>query len=53
MLLAAAAHEGALGEVRHARVQWTYKANDTSNWRAKEDVGREGLRNVEILEQIA
>jgi 1,5-anhydro-D-fructose reductase (1,5-anhydro-D-mannitol-forming) len=38
--LAAAVHEGALGEVRHARVQWTYKANDASNWRAKEDVGR-------------
>jgi 1,5-anhydro-D-fructose reductase (1,5-anhydro-D-mannitol-forming) len=39
-LLAAAVHEGALGEVRHARVQWTYKASDASNWRAKEDVGR-------------
>ncbi|HVY48906.1 MAG TPA: Gfo/Idh/MocA family oxidoreductase [Minicystis sp.] len=39
-VLARAVHEGALGEVRHARVLWAYKARDASNWRAREDVGR-------------
>jgi predicted dehydrogenase len=38
--LAAGVHAGALGELRHARVQWTYRARDASNWRAREDVGR-------------
>jgi 1,5-anhydro-D-fructose reductase (1,5-anhydro-D-mannitol-forming) len=31
---------GALGRVRHARVQWTFSAPDASNWRAHDDVGR-------------
>jgi predicted dehydrogenase len=39
-IVAAQAHEGALGELRHARVQWTYRAPDASNWRARNDVGR-------------
>jgi 1,5-anhydro-D-fructose reductase (1,5-anhydro-D-mannitol-forming) len=38
--VAAQAREGALGELRHARVQWTYRAPDASNWRAGTDVGR-------------
>jgi predicted dehydrogenase len=38
--LAAEVHGGALGEPRHARVQWTYRARDASNWRAHESVGR-------------
>jgi predicted dehydrogenase len=39
-VVAARAHEGALGELRHARVQWTYRAPDASNWRASSEVGR-------------
>jgi predicted dehydrogenase len=39
-IVAAQAREGALGELRHARVQWTYRAPDASNWRARNDVGR-------------
>jgi 1,5-anhydro-D-fructose reductase (1,5-anhydro-D-mannitol-forming) len=39
-LLAEQVHNGALGELRHMRVQWTYRASDASNWRAAEDVGR-------------
>jgi 1,5-anhydro-D-fructose reductase (1,5-anhydro-D-mannitol-forming) len=39
-IVAGQAHAGALGELRHARVQWTYRAPDASNWRAKNDVGR-------------
>ena len=31
---------GALGELRHMRVQWTWSAPDDSNWRAGSDVGR-------------
>jgi predicted dehydrogenase len=31
---------GELGEIRHARAQWTWKAPDDSNWRASSDVGR-------------
>ena len=31
---------GALGELRHMRVQWTWAAPDDSNWRAGSDVGR-------------
>ena len=38
--LAAAVHAGALGDVRHVRTQWTYRAPDASNWRARQDVGR-------------
>ena len=39
-LLADRVHAGALGELRHMRVQWTSKANDDSNWRAASEVGR-------------
>jgi 1,5-anhydro-D-fructose reductase (1,5-anhydro-D-mannitol-forming) len=39
-IVAAQAREGALGELRHARVQWTYRAPDASNWRASNAVGR-------------
>ncbi len=31
---------GKLGALRHMRVQWTSRADDDSNWRAKPDVGR-------------
>jgi 1,5-anhydro-D-fructose reductase (1,5-anhydro-D-mannitol-forming) len=31
---------GKLGELRHMRVQWTYQAEDASNWRAHPEVGR-------------
>lgn len=31
---------GELGELRHMRIQWTFKAKDDSNWRASPDVGR-------------
>ncbi|MYI23309.1 MAG: Gfo/Idh/MocA family oxidoreductase, partial [Gammaproteobacteria bacterium] len=31
---------GALGALRHMRVQWTWPAPDDSNWRAGSDVGR-------------
>lgn len=31
---------GAIGRVRHARVQWTFAAPDANNWRASADVGR-------------
>jgi predicted dehydrogenase len=33
-------HQGAIGRVRHARVQWTFAAQDASGWRARGDVGR-------------
>ena len=39
-LLVAQVREGAIGELRHVRVQWTYRARDASNWRASSDVGR-------------
>ena len=29
-----------LGALRHARVQWVYRAADNSNWRASADLGR-------------
>lgn len=32
--------DGALGEIHHTRVQWTYQADDDSNWRADKEVGR-------------
>lgn len=38
--LASMVHGGALGELRHMRAQWTYRADDASNWRAAGDVGR-------------
>jgi len=33
-------HDGVLGKLHHARIQWTFKAEDDSNWRAHDDVGR-------------
>ena len=38
--LAAAAHAGRFGPLRHMRVMWTQRAPDASNWRAATDVGR-------------
>ncbi|MFC1798290.1 Gfo/Idh/MocA family protein [Thermodesulfobacteriota bacterium] len=31
---------GKLGDLRHMRVQWTFKSEDASNWRAHPEVGR-------------
>ncbi len=31
---------GSLGEPRHARVHWSYRAADAGNWRAHDEVGR-------------
>ena len=31
---------GELGRVHHARMQWTYRADDALDWRAADDVGR-------------
>ncbi|MFP3952573.1 MAG: Gfo/Idh/MocA family protein [Candidatus Acetothermia bacterium] len=33
-------HNGAIGDIQHARIHWTFKAKDDSNWRAHEDLGR-------------
>lgn len=33
-------HDGVLGELQHFRVQWTFLAEDDSNWRAHDEVGR-------------
>lgn len=38
--LAAMAHAGALGELRHMRVQWARKQESDANWRARPQVGR-------------
>ena len=38
--LAAAAHAGRLGTLRHMRAQWSMRAPDASNWRARSEVGR-------------
>ena len=38
--LAAAAHSGRFGPLRHMRVMWTQRAPDGSNWRASPEVGR-------------
>ena len=38
--LAAMAHAGQFGALRHMRVQWARKHDDDSNWRARADVGR-------------
>ncbi len=38
--LAGAVHEGLIGEIRHARIQWSFHAADASNWRAATEVGR-------------
>ena len=32
--------QGALGELRHMRVQWTYQTADGGNWRARPESGR-------------
>lgn len=32
--------DGALGELRHLRIQWTYQASSGSNWRAHPESGR-------------
>ena len=33
-------NDGAFGELRHIRAQWTWPAQDASNWRARRSVGR-------------
>ena len=38
--LAAAAHAGRFGTLRHMRAQWSMRAPDDSNWRARSEVGR-------------
>ena len=38
--LAAAAHSGRFGVLRHMRIIWTQRAPDGSNWRASPEVGR-------------
>ena len=38
--LAAAAHSGRFGELRHMRVMWSRRQDSDSNWRAHPDVGR-------------
>ncbi|HZS37024.1 MAG TPA: Gfo/Idh/MocA family oxidoreductase [Polyangia bacterium] len=49
---------GALGELRHMRVHWTYRAADAKNWRAHDEVGRwwslaaVGTHGVDLLRWI-
>jgi len=38
--LVARAHAGELGELRHMRVCWSWRAPNASNWRARPEVGR-------------
>ena len=38
--LAGAVHAGRFGVLRHMRVQWSMRAPDDSNWRARSEVGR-------------
>lgn len=38
--LAEMLHSGTLGQPRYARAMWTWKAEDNSNWRAHQEVGR-------------
>jgi 1,5-anhydro-D-fructose reductase (1,5-anhydro-D-mannitol-forming) len=38
--LARAVQEGLIGEIRHARIQWSFLAADADNWRASAEVGR-------------
>ena len=38
--LAAAAHAGDFGTLRHVRVHWSKQAPDASNWRAAPEIGR-------------
>ncbi len=33
-------HDGALGKLHHARLQWSFKTADDSNWRADDELGR-------------
>jgi len=37
--LAKMVHNGELGEIRHARAQWTFQAPDSANWRAHDELG--------------
>ncbi len=39
-LIAGTVQSGKLGDIRHMRVQWSWRAPDASNWRASSDVGR-------------
>lgn len=39
-LVADAVQSGKLGDIRHMRVQWSWRAPDASNWRARPEVGR-------------
>lgn len=49
---------GVLGELRHMRVHWTYRAADAKNWRAHDEVGRwwslaaVGTHGVDLLRWI-
>ncbi|MEM7256842.1 MAG: Gfo/Idh/MocA family oxidoreductase [Pseudomonadota bacterium] len=38
--IAAMLHAGELGHPRYARAMWTWKAEDNSNWRAQQELGR-------------
>ena len=38
--LAQKVHAGELGELRHMRLQWSFKSADDANWRAHAQVGR-------------
>lgn len=38
--LADKVRDGVLGSIRHMRVQWTFKSEDASNWRASSEVGQ-------------
>lgn len=38
--IAAMLHDGTLGEPRYARALWTWQAEDNSNWRAHDTLGR-------------
>jgi 1,5-anhydro-D-fructose reductase (1,5-anhydro-D-mannitol-forming) len=39
-VVANALSTGALGRLQHMRVQWTYRAKNNANWRAKRDLAR-------------
>ncbi len=39
-LLAERVHGGAFGDIRTAHARWTFKAADSTNWRAHDDVGK-------------
>ncbi len=38
--IAAMLHDGSLGSPKYARALWTWQAEDNSNWRAHEELGR-------------